>query len=257
MKINQKSHISKLLDKGFRFDKRKFEDFRKIIIEKGVSKNTEGSARVKFGDTEVISGVKVALDEPYPDTPDKGNISVNIELLALSSPNFEPGPPSIKAIEMSRVVDRGLRESGVIDFKKLCIEKGKRVWTLLIDICTINDAGNLLDASSLAALAALQDLRFPAIKEDGTLDYKTKTDKGLELKDKPIEVTIYKIGKNLLVDPSLDEEESIDSRLTVASLADGSICALQKGEAGALSDEDINQMIDLAVKKAQELREMV
>ena len=36
--------------------------------------------------------------------------------------NFDIGRPGIEAIELARVIDRGIRESGFIDFKKLCIK---------------------------------------------------------------------------------------------------------------------------------------
>src|SRR3989339_1783849 len=110
-----------------------------------------------MGEQEKRVGNKRKVGEPYPDNPDEGTIIVGAELLPLSNPDFELGPPSIEAVELARVADRGIRESKCIDFKKLCIEEGEKAWFLLIDIVTINDAGNLSDASSLAALAALKD----------------------------------------------------------------------------------------------------
>jgi exosome complex RNA-binding protein Rrp42 (RNase PH superfamily) len=73
---------------------------------------------------------------------------VGAELLPLSNPDFESGPPGIQAVELARVVDRGIRESKCLDFKKLCIKQGEKAWIILIDIVTLNDAGNLFDASS-------------------------------------------------------------------------------------------------------------
>jgi len=64
-----KEHILQALSKGIRFDGRKAEDFREISVEIGVSKSAEGSARVKIGDTEVIAGIKMGVETPYPDTP--------------------------------------------------------------------------------------------------------------------------------------------------------------------------------------------
>src|SRR3989344_4544556 len=157
-----RSHIISLLNANTRLDGRKLTEYRKPIeIEYGVVKTAEGSARVKMGETEVMVGVKLDVGEPYPDTPNEGTIIVGAELLPLSNPEFELGPPGIQAIELARVVDRGIRESKAIDFKKLCIEKGGKIWMVVIDICPINDAGNLFDASSLAAPAALKDARYP------------------------------------------------------------------------------------------------
>ena len=177
-----RSHIIKLFGSGIRLDGRKFTDYRPIKLETRVTNSAEGSARITIGKTDVIVGIKTEVMEPFPDTQDEGGIMVGAELLPLASPDFELGPPGIQAIEMARVVDRGIRESKALDFKKLCIKEGEKVWMLIIDICTINDSGNLLDASALAAVAALKDMRFPKY-EDDKLDYKEKTDKKLDLKD--------------------------------------------------------------------------
>ena len=84
---------------GKRFDSRKLEEFREIIIEKDVSIKAEGSVRVKLGKTEVLVGVKLGVDTPYADTPTKGNFMVSAEMLPLSSSRFESGPPKFDAIE--------------------------------------------------------------------------------------------------------------------------------------------------------------
>jgi exosome complex component RRP42 len=252
----QKNHMLSLLEKGYRFDSRKFDEFREISVEAGFIDNAEGSARVKIGNTEVIAGVKMSVEKPYPDTPNKGGIVVNVELLPLSHLNYEPGPPQIKAIELARVVDRGIRESNAIDFESLCVEEGEKVWTLFIDLCSINDDGNLNDAFSLAALAAIKNAKFPEYV-DGKIDYKKKTANSVKMNWEPIEVTVFKIGKYLIVDPTLEEELMVDARLTVAGLADNTICALQKGGDVAISIDEIEQMTELALKNIAILRKKV
>ena len=82
--------------------------------------------------------------EPYPDSQDKGNLMVTAEFLPLSSPRIELGPPQFDSIELARVIDRGIRESKFIELEKLCIKEGEKVWTVFIDIYSINDDGNLL-----------------------------------------------------------------------------------------------------------------
>jgi exosome complex component RRP42 len=249
-----KEHIIKLIEAETRLDGRKALEFRKpVTVEYGISKTAEGSARVKIGGTEVIVGVKLEIIAPYPDAPDKGTIMVGAELLPLSNPEFESGPPGIQAIEIARVVDRGIRECKAIDFKKLCITEGEKAWVVVIDICTINDEGNLFDASALAALAALKDTKFP--KFDGEkIDYEQKTEEKLPLTKEPLPVTVIKIGDNFIVDPLTDEEKVVDARLTVASTADGTLCAMQKGGEMPLTTEDISKMVDIALDKSKELR---
>lgn len=245
-------HLVKTLNSGARYDGRGFEEIREISVETGVSKSAEGSARVRFGKTDVIVGIKMSVETPYPDTADQGNLAVNAELLPMSSPEFEAGPPGIAAVELARVVDRGIRESKAIDQKKLCITAGEKVWSVMIDICTINDAGNLIDASALAAVAALKDAKFPKY-ENGQIDYSEHTER-LPIAKEPVTLTVYKIGGNMIVDPIHEEEKAVDARLTAAVLKDGSICALQKGGASPLTAEEIDAMLAIVLKKAAELR---
>ncbi len=253
-----KTHITKLLNQGIRLDNRKLDQYRTpLLVEKGAFPQAEGSARVKMGETDVIVGVKLEIMTPYPDQPDKGSIMVGAELLPMSSPDFESGPPSIDAIELARVVDRGVRESGCLDFRKLCITEGEKVWMVCIDVVPVNADGNLFDAASLGAIAALQDTKLPTIDEEGNIDYKKKTDKGLPLTKTPVEVTLYKIGKDFIIDPTREEEKFVDARLTTATLEDGNVCAFQKGGEQALTQEEIFKAVDIAVKKGKELRKLL
>ena len=252
-----RDHILELFEKGFRLDGRKFDEFRKVSVEYGVSsKSAEGSARVKIGKTEVVAGVKLELGEPYPDTPDQGSIMVNMELLPLSNPDFESGPPGIDSIELSRVVDKVLREGKALNFKKLCIKAGEKMWIVLIDIYPINDEGGLFDAATLAALAAIKDAKFPKV-EDDKVTYKEPGKEKLPLEALPLSCTVYKIGNNFIVDPTIEEENAFDSRLTVGVLENGELCSLQKGSDAGLTPEEIDNIVEIAIKKTKELRKVL
>lgn len=249
-----RTHTLQLLQQGTRSDGRGIADYREPVkVTYGISENAEGSAQVQIGDTIVMAGVKLSIETPYPDTPDEGGISVNVELYPLSNPVYEPGPPGILAVELARVVDRGIREAKSIDLKKLCIARGEKVWTVNIDIVTLNDAGNLFDACALVAIAALRNTLFPKY-EDGKVDYTVKTKQKLGLAKESIAVTVHKIGSSFVVDPVTDEESVSDARLTVASTPDGMLSALQKGGEASLTSTDIRSMIELALEKAKFLR---
>lgn len=258
MNPDLKNNLIKSLKAGVRYDGRKLDEFREINVETGVVANAEGSARVKMGDTEVIAGVKMMIEKPYPDTSDEGGLMIGAELLPLSSPDFESGPPGIQAIELARVVDRGIREAGAIDSKKLCIKQGEKAWFVSVDICSINDAGNLFDASALATLAAIKHARMPTYNEDtGAIDYSKITDQQVPMLKYPISITVIKIGNFFIVDPLPEEEAMMDARLSVASLSDGTICAMQKGGVVPIKAEDIKTMVSLAVRKAKELSKFI
>ena len=63
-------HLKTMLTTEQRLGGRKLQEWRAITIEKNLVKTAEGSARVRFGESEVIAGVKLSIGEPFPDTPD-------------------------------------------------------------------------------------------------------------------------------------------------------------------------------------------
>ncbi len=256
--INQetKKHLRDSLIKGIRYDGRKKEDFRSIEIRTDVVETAEGSAWVKCGETEVIAGVKMSLEKPYADTPNEGILMVGAELLPICNPMYESGPPDIKSIEVARVIDRGIRESKSIDNKKLCVKAGELVWTVNVDLCPLNDDGNLVDVGSIAAIAAILTARFPS-HENGKVDYKKKTTERIPMTAVPIAVTVVRIGDDFIIDPMETEQEALDARLTVTTIDDGKLCSIQKGGDGTLTIEDIEKMVDLAVAKGQEIRNLL
>jgi exosome complex component RRP42 len=242
--------INQYLEKGKRFDGREPGDFRDIIIETGVSKRAEGSARVKIGKTEVIVGVKMDVMEPYSDSADRGNLMVSAELLPLSSERFESGPPRFPAIELGRLTDRAIRESKFIQLEKLCIKEGEKVWIIYIDVYSLNDDGNLIDAAEIGAVAALKTARMPKYNEEtGKVVYGEFTDKKIPLsKDIPITITAHKIGKSWIVDPTLEEEDISEARVSMGATPEGIISSIQKGEAKEIDIEEFEKVIDTTEK---------
>jgi len=248
-------YVLKLLENGERVDGRKLDQFRDIKIESGVIKRAEGSARVKIGKTDVIVGIKTEIGQPFSDMPNMGILKTGAEFTPIASPDFSSGPPGEDATELARVVDRGIRESECIDLEKLCIEKGEKAWEIFVDVHMINHDGNLIDSSALAAVAALRTTKMPKLK-DGKID-REKLEKKLPLSHTPITVTVGKVFDKYIIDPLKEEEEVLDSKITVAVMEDGKICAMQKSGESGLSSEDVNRMIDLVVKKSKEIRKLL
>lgn len=254
----QKKRIIEYLKEGKRFDGRSLDAYREIEVETGLSKNSEGSCRVKFGKTEVYAGIKLALAEPYPDSQDSGTFMTTAELSPLASANFELGPPKINAIELARIIDRGIRESGFIDFKKLCIKEGEKVWQVFLDIYAINDDGNLMDVAGLAGLIALGTAKMPVYneKEEKVEHELSKNPLPLEKEAMAFNMTIHKIGDYFVVDPSVEEEAVSDARISIA-VADNKgeprITAIQKGKEGPFSDKDMEKILKIVEDKFKEM----
>lgn len=245
----RKDYLYNLLLRGERADGRSFTQYRPIEIERNIIKKAEGSALVKLGKTQVMVGIKIQPGEPFPDAPNRGVIVTNAELVPLASPIFEPGPPNEYGIELARVVDRGVRESGSIDLDALCIVPGEKVWIIFIDIHILDDCGNIMDASSLGAIAALLGTTVPASR------FGLGDDFPLPVRDIPIATTAVEFGDVVLFDPDIDEEAIADAKLTVITKADGTICGMQKSGPGMLSEEQVYRIVDIACENAREIRE--
>jgi len=243
----KRDYIVDLAKQGKRLDGRVLDQFRNVSVKTGVIKSANGSADVKMGNTRVVVGVKIQHAEPFPDTPESGVLMVNAELRPLASPSFELGPPGEEAIELARVVDRGVRESNAIDLEKLGIKLGEDVWAVFVDIHVLDHDGNLIDASALGTTAALLNVKPPK-DEAWTLQE-------FPIQKRPVAATVLRINDKLMVDPCLDEENVMDARLTITTTEDGSICAMQKGGTGYFTREQIEQAYQLARTKATELRE--
>lgn len=242
--------LSKLRD-GERVDGRAFDEYRPIEIKTGLIEKAEGSALVKIGNTQVVVGIKMQPGEPFPDTPDRGIIITNAELVPLASPTFEPGPPDENSIELARVVDRGIRESEAVDLNKLCIEEGEKVWLVFIDIHAIDDDGNLMDASALAAISALLNTIVPAEK------FELGDDFPLPVRDLPVAVTSLIIEDRIIVDPCKDEENASKNFITITTDSQDNIVAIQKSGSYLLNEEKFYEVMDLSIRKAREIRKLL
>jgi exosome complex component RRP42 len=247
----KKGHIHKLLSTGRRVDGRGIEEYRPISIETNYIESAQGSARVRLGNTDVLVGVKMEVGSPFSDTPDRGVLTTNTELIPLASPTFEAGPPDAGAIELARVIDRGIRESEMIDLQKLCIKEGEEVWINFLDIYVLDYDGNLFDACFLGALAALKTTIVPAKENEKGDDYP------MPLRHTPIQTTVVKIENSILFDPTLDEEKVAEARLTVTTDENGDLRAMQKGLPGAFTLDEVKQVINASLRISKDLRNII
>ncbi len=250
----RKAQMMDMLEKGKRLDGRALDEPRKLTIETGIIQKANGSARVSLGNSQVIAGVKIATGVPFPDTPDKGLLVVNAEILPLASPYAEPGPPSEEAIELARVVDRGIRESEMVDLTKLCLVEGKSVVTTFVDCNIMNVDGNLFDATSYAVVAALRTSKMKKYKVEGDKAVSTDEVVPVPIERTPISVTMARLGGAVIVDPDAEEEAMMDMRITITTDDDGNICASQKGEASTISPELVLKAADTSIQVGRAIR---
>ena len=254
----KKNQILELLQEGKRVDGRQFDEARQLSVDVGVIPKAEGSARARLGDTEVVAGVKIQPEKPFPDTGDKGMLICTAEILPIAHPSAETGPPTPDVVELARVTDRGIRESGMLDMKQLVLEKDKSVIGIFCDNAVTDHDGNLFDACSYATTAAISSCKIPK--------YEMQDDAPVKIEEQftdppittlPVSVTMAKIGDFILVDPNLDEWSVMNARITITTNSDGNVVALQKGGSDGFTPEELIKCSEMSINAGKKIREEI
>ena len=246
-----RAHLSDLAENNARIDGRSQWEGRNLEIEHSVLPRAEGSARVRMGDTIVLAGVKFQIMQPYPDRPNQGGLMCSADVRPIAGRNWEAGPPSPEAIELGRVVDRGIRESGCIDVDSLCIIPGEKAWQVILDLFAVSDDGNLFDAFALAGIAALRNATVPAERFEVGEDY------SLPVSKTPIMCSYHKVGSRFVYDACSREELGGDERIHITLGDDDNVHSLQKGLKGIFSAEEFAEIMINAQERTKELRKIV
>ena len=254
----KKEQILELLKEGKRIDGRELDQVRDLTIDIDVIPKAEGSARARLGDTEVVAGVKVQPERPFPDTGDQGMLICTAEILPIAHPDVETGPPTPPVVELARVTDRGIRESKMLDMKQLVLEKDKSVIGIFCDNAVTDHDGNLFDVCSYATTAAINSCKVPK--------YEMQDDAPVKIEDEftnppintlPVSVTMIRIGDHILVDPNMDEWSCLDARITITTNSDGNIVALQKGGPEGFTHEQLIKCGEISVEVGKKIREII
>jgi len=257
------NNVLKLIKENKRIDGRGFLDYRNIVIEPNVIEKPYASARVMLGDTFIIVGIHFEIGTPFSDSPDKGILITEGEVLPTASFGAEAGPPSEEEIEISRVVDRSIRESGVVDLSELVIVPGEKVLKMFIDFNIFNDDGNIVDAAVLGAVAALLTGKMPDpkyiaehIDEVDKMNLKDVPRVPIPVRDVPIATTLALIKDKFIVDPNYVEESVADALITITHTMNDEICAVQLYH-GGLGYEQVFEALNISLNKSKEIRNIL
>jgi exosome complex component RRP45 len=216
---------------------------------------------VQLGQTRVLVVVSCEVVRPYPDRPTEGFFKFNISFSPMASPAFG-GRVSSHGVEIGRIVERGLRESGAIDTEALCIVAGEKVWSVRLDMHVLDDFGNLTDCCSIGAITALHHFKRPDVTISGDAvvvhSPKEKTPVALSIHHMPISISFAVFGDGLLVvDPQWKEEKVCNGRLTMTLNAQHELCAMQKAGGVALPVDKILEASLIAQVKVIEISEAI
>jgi len=249
---SERLFIKKGVELNVRNDGRARMDYRGFTVNTGVIPHASGSCRLKLDRTDVIVSVKAELTKPEPETPDLGKLACSVEC---TSSSILEGDEALKNlnINLTSGLSKLLCESKTLDLSSLCILKGKQVWLLYIDAMVLDVGGNLLDAISMAAHAALATTKLPSVEvvggeEEGEVELQVSDDpfdaKPLAtIENLPITVSLTKIGSGFVVDATAEEEQCMAACLSVSVNNKGKICGMHKTGPGGISPTALQEMI--------------
>ncbi|KAI8470908.1 MAG: exoribonuclease PH component of the exosome [Monoraphidium minutum] len=259
---NNRDFIKQAIKEDVRIDGRQLYDHRQLSFEFSLD---DSSATVRLGGTRAAAAVAAALEAPFNDRGREGSLRFSVELSPMASPTFESGRMGEDAIEIARIVERAIKQSGAVDMEALCVLPGRKVWSLRVDIHILDHCGNLVDAATLAALAALAAFRKPQVSvgqgEGGGADEiivhspDVREPQPLSLHHLPFPITfaLFEHGAVVAIDPCLQEEAAMEGSMTLVINPHGEICAVQKADGVGLDRDQLMRCARLGTARAGEL----
>ncbi|GBE85648.1 Exosome complex component rrp45 [Sparassis crispa] len=259
--IPEKEFLYSALKQSLRLDGRAPLEMRSPTLTFGPEL---GWVECALGKTRVLAQVDAKMVKPPPERPLEGIISIISELSPMASSEYEPGRPSDEEVTITRMLDKVLRRSDVVDKESLCVMAGQRVWHLRLTIHCLADAGNMLDCACLAGVLALKHFRRPEVEVIGDeVTVHPPTERApvpLSMHHTPFCFTFAYFPDTTtqaVLDPSQLEQRLSAGLLSVALNAQRELCVVQKAGGVPLDPEEVLRIIDVAVGKAKELDKVV
>ncbi|KAJ3529558.1 hypothetical protein NMY22_g8956 [Coprinellus aureogranulatus] len=266
-RLHPRAYLERFLAEGFRPDGRALDVWREVSVNTGALRldrsisTADGSALVRLGNTTVVCGIKAEIAEPELDAGNLGFLVPNLDLPAMCSPRFKPGPPTDDAQVLSDRLNEALIASNILPLESLCIQPNKSVWVLYVDATCINYDGNAFDATLIAMVAALKNTRLPQAKYDELTKRAVCSRKAeripLDIKRTPVSASFGIFDSNrILSDPTAFEEPLLDTTLTVLlDHSTGELISVSQYGLGSASSDALGSCISAAKKRWQESKE--
>ncbi|ORX99013.1 hypothetical protein K493DRAFT_406416 [Basidiobolus meristosporus CBS 931.73] len=260
-KIHPAEYYRKFLSQNIRPDGRSLSGYRQTKVTPGAISTADGSALVRIGDTSVLCGIKAEVAEPKIATPNEGFVVPNVELPPLCSSQFKPGPPSEKAQVLSENINNLLHSCKIMSLDQLCIEEGKAVWVLYVDIVCLNYDGNIFDAALIAFIAALKNVKLPKVaysSDEGMVTATREEETQLKLDHILYPATFGLFdGERVIADPNHTEESLVDTLVTITLDESNKLSAIWKDGGVPCSKEQMQEFIEAAKVRAQKVQEIL
>jgi ribonuclease PH len=238
-----------MTDEQKRIDGRTADQLREITIERGWSKQAEGSALISFGNTKVLCTASFTNGVPrWLAGKGRGWITAEYSMLPRST-NDRMDRESVKGRiggrthEISRLIGRSLR--AIIDTKAL----GEN--TIVIDCDVLQADGGTRTAAITGAYVALAD----AI--EWARDKKFIGQKSTPLIDSVAAVSVGIIDGTPMLDLAYTEDVRAETDMNVVVTGRGLFVEVQGTAEGAPFDRrELDSLLDLALGGAVTLTEL-
>uniref|UniRef100_T1ISB9 Ribosomal RNA-processing protein 42 n=1 Tax=Strigamia maritima TaxID=126957 RepID=T1ISB9_STRMM len=258
---SEKLYIINGVKENVRSDGRGRKDFRLLEIETDFVSNTNGSARVRLANTDILVGVKADLETPSAQTPDEGRLEFFVDCSANATPEFEGRGGEEIAVELSSALTCAYSDSACIDLKSLCLLKGRQCWAIYVDIVVLECGGNLFDAVGFAVKAALYNTKIPKIHvtleenmqieteiSDDPYEYDT-----IDISKAPCFITAAQLGHHFIMDPSSEEEACSRSMVVLGVTQQETICFCRNIGGGSIHSQTLFDIFEAAVEIGRHL----
>src|SRR5712691_6884779 len=221
-----------------RLDGRANDALRPIMIEVGVSKFAEGSARISFGDTQVLCLATLQDSVPrHLEGKGSGWVTAEYAMLPRSTPERSQresiaGRPGGRTFEIQRLVGRALRAA--VDLKAL----GPR--SVIVDCEVIQADGGTRTAAITGGYVALAH----ALRK---------------IKPSPLARNVAAVSAGfvrgeLLLDLAYAEDSIADADVNVVATSDGELIEVQgTAEGRPFTREDFDRVLALSLEGIAEL----
>uniref|UniRef100_A0A0P6J4R2 Exosome complex component RRP45 n=1 Tax=Aedes aegypti TaxID=7159 RepID=A0A0P6J4R2_AEDAE len=251
---NEKSFVQKAVLESTRVDGRSLDEFRKLRINFG----TEwGSVHVSLGETRVLAQVSCEVVTPRATRPNEGTLFINVELGPMAAPHFESGRQSDASVQLNRILERAIKDSGCVDLESLCLVADEKVWNLRVDINVLNHEGNVIDCASIAALTALAHFKRPDVSLNGeeviihTIYERDPLPIGINHFPMCVSYAIFNNGKLAIADPTYLEERVAEAKIVFGMNSYGELCGLHLGGVTLTSSDLLLRTATKAAKRAR------
>ena len=220
-----------------RSDGRKLETMRPIIIEAGLSRNAEGSARISVGETVV--NCTATIDErvpPFLKGTGRGWVTAEYGMLPRSTNErmkreAASGRQGGRTLEIQRLIGRSLR--GVVDLESL----GER--TIILDCDVLEADGGTRTASVTGACVALHQAMSYLVDQE-KIPFQP-------MKELVSAVSVGVLGSDVFLDLCYDEDSRTDVDLNVVMTGSGQFVEIQgTAEGRPFSQSQLVQMLESA-----------